>query len=813
MTTQRTIWLRWSWRDLRARWVQVAAIAFIIALGSGIYSGLSSTGAWRKVSYDASFEQLHMYDLRAALSTGSYVGASDLVATAESIPSASSIRAAEPRLLAPTQVDASRHGRTILVPGRLVGVDVTDGGPHVASISAERGRGLTERDVGRRRAVVDLHFANRQGLPVPDRLVVSGGELEVVGQGLSPEYFLVTGEQGNLLAESSFAVLYAPLEDVQAITGHSGQANDLVVSLRPGADATAVRRELRAALRARFPDVGFDLQGPRGDDAFRLLYDDIKGDQRFYDIFAVLILAGAAFAAFNLTGRIVESQRREIGIGMAIGVTPRRLAVRPLLVAGQVAALGVVFGVGVGLAVSAAMGSVLRDLFPLPTWRFPFQGGVFVRGALLGLTLPFIAAAIPVWRAVRVAPIEAIRTAYLSSGRHVPLLARIPLPGRTTAQLPFRSLLRSPRRTIMTVLGVAVAIVVLVGVVGMVDSFRRTIDLANVEVVRTSPRRTTVDLQTFLPTDNANVRAIESSPLVADAEPHLRVGGTVEHDDAAVDVLLELLPLDNGLWSPTVTTSAPRHGEPGIVLTKKAAGDLGVSTGETVTLRHPRRTGLTTYRFVRSPVRVIGISPLPTRFVAFMDSRDAALMNLAGVTNSVVVNPRRGTSLAELERSLFGMPGVASVQPVREYTNTIRKEIDRFLGILTVVEAAVLLLALLIAFNSASINADERARDHATMFAFGLPTPKVLRMNIVESGVVGVLGTLVGLGVGWLLLDWLVQSLIPETFPDLSITTFVATRTLLVALVLGVAVVALAPVFTYRKLRRMDISSTLRVME
>ena len=813
MTTQRTIWLRWSWRDLRARWVQVAAIAFIIALGSGIYSGLSSTGAWRKISYDASFEQLHMYDLRAALSTGSFVGAAELVATTESIPSASSIRAAEPRLLAPTQVDASRHGRTILVPGRLVGVDVTGGGPHVASISAERGRGLTERDIGRRRAVVDLHFADRQGLTVPDRLAVSGGDLEVVGQGLSPEYFLVTGEQGNLVSESNFAVLYAPLEDVQAITQHPGQANDLVVSLQPGADVAGVRRELARALRARFPGVGFDLQGPRGDDAYRLLYDDIKGDQRFYDIFAVLILAGAAFAAFNLTGRIVESQRREIGIGMAIGVTPPRLAVRPLLVAGQVAALGVVFGVGIGLAVSAAMGSVLRELFPLPTWRFPFQGWVFARGALLGLTLPFIAAAIPVWRAVRVAPIDAIRTAYLSSGSRVPLLARIPLPGRTTAQLPFRSLLRSPRRTIMTVLGVSVAIVVLVGVVGMVDSFRRTIDLANDEIVRTSPRRTTVDLQTFLPTDNASVRAIGSSALVADAEPHLRVGGTVEHDGAGVDVLLELLPLEHGLWSPTLTTSAPRNAEPGIVLTEKAAADLGVSAGATVTLRHPRRTGLTTYRFVRSPVRVIGISPLPTRFVAFMDSSDADLMNLAGVTNSVVVTPRKSASLAELERSLFGMPGVASVQPVREYTNTIRKEIDRFLGILTVVEVAVLLLALLIAFNSASINADERARDHATMFAFGLPTPRVLWMNIIESGVVGVLGTMVGLGVGWLLLDWLVQSLIPETFPDLSITTFIATRTLLVALVLGVAVVALAPVFTYRKLRSMDISSTLRVME
>lgn len=813
MSGRGRIWLRWSWRDLRARWVQVAAIAFIIALGSGIYSGLSSTAEWRRTSYDASFARLNMYDLRAVLSTGSFVDAEELVAAATSIPSARSIRAAEVRLLVSTQVDASSGGSTTLVPGRLVGVDVTDGGPHVAAISAERGRGLRADDAGERHAVIDLHFAERHSLPVPTRIEVSGGPLEVIGHGLAPEYFLITGEQGNLLAESNYAVVFAPIQDVQAITDRPGLANDLVITVRPGADRATVRRELQETLRARFPDVGIDVEGPRADDAYRLLYDDIEGDQRFYNIFAVLILAGAAFAAFNLTGRIVEAQRREIGVGMAIGVPPAELAVRPMLVAAQVAALGVVFGVGVGVGVAMAMGGVLQDLFPLPIWRFPFQPDVFARGALLGLALPFLAAAIPVWRAVRVAPIDAIRTAYLSSGRRVPALARVPLPGRTTAQLPFRSLLRAPRRTVMTVLGVAVAIVVLMGVVGMVDSFRRTIDVAHDEIERTAPRRTTVDLESFVLTDDATVQAIRDSPAVAVAEPHLRVGGSVSRGGETIDLLIEVLPLGDGIWSPATTESAPRSGKAGIVLTERALADLDVDVGDTVALRHPRRTGLTAYEFVTSPVRVVGVSPLPTRFVAFMDSRDAEIMNLSGVTNSVVVTPAPDVALRDLERSLFGMPGVGSVQPVREYTDTIRKEIDRFLGILTVVEAAVLLLALLIAFNSASINADERARDHATMFAFGLPTRTVLRMNVGESAVVGMLGTTLGLGVGWLLLDWLVQRLLPETFPDLAITTSVATRTLVVALVLGVAVVAFAPVLTYRKLRRMDIPSTLRVME
>ena len=65
------IWLRWSWRDLRARWLQVAAIALIIAIGTGSYAGLTSMNVWREASNDASYELTNIFDVRARLSTGS----------------------------------------------------------------------------------------------------------------------------------------------------------------------------------------------------------------------------------------------------------------------------------------------------------------------------------------------------------------------------------------------------------------------------------------------------------------------------------------------------------------------------------------------------------------------------------------------------------------------------------------------------------------------------------------------------------------------------------------------------------------------
>jgi putative ABC transport system permease protein len=808
------LWLRWSLRDLRARWVQVAAIAFIIAIGTGVYAGLSSTSGWRRLSYDASYERARMYDLRVELSGGSYVPADDLVAATRAIPHARDVIAVEPRLVVDVQVDASNDARTILVPGRLVGVDVAGGGPHVNRVIATDGRDLTAADRTADRAVLDIHFAQHYDLPPRGTLRVGDQELRYVGVGLSPEYFMVVGERGNLFAEANFAVGFVPLGTAQRVAGHPGAANDAVLRLRPGADRQVIRDELAASLSERLPGVGTTINGRRGDIAYRTLYDDIEGDQRFYNIFAILILAGAAFAAFNLAGRIVEAQRREIGIGMALGVRRRALAIRPLLVGLEIALAGVVFGVGVGLVVGMLMESVQRGFFPLPVWRVPFQPAVYLRAAVIGLALPVIAAAYPVWRAVRVPPVDAIRTGFLAAkhGGLAPWLQRVPLPGRTTTQMPFRNVLRTPRRSVMTLLGIAAAIVVLIGVVGMVDSFLATIDRGEGELTRTGPRRLIVALDSYYPDTTPTVVAVGNTPGIRRSEPILQVPSRVRHGGTRIEVLVDLVDFRSDIWRPTIERRHRAPG-PGIVLSETAAHDLGVTPGDRIELRHPRRTGPLSYEFVTSPVTVEGLNPLPLRAAAFMDRGDAGLMDLEGITNAVVVDPAPGVSASRIQRELFGAPAVGWVQPVSGYTQSIRDRLQSALGILTIVEGAVLLLALLIAFNSASINADERAREEATMFAFGLPVRTVLRIATVESVVIGVLGTAVGLAVGWILLDWLITSLLPQTFPDLGIITSVSAGTWLTAVLLGVLSVTVAPLLTVRKLRRMDVPSTLRVME
>ncbi|MFN8038225.1 MAG: FtsX-like permease family protein [Acidimicrobiales bacterium] len=810
------LWVRWSLRDLRLRWIQVLAIALVIALGAGAYAGLQAEASWRRASYDASFAASDVHDLVVRVANNGSVPATDLERALRSVRDPARIAATSNRLVVPIQVDASRDGRTILIPGRIVGVDLGAGGPAVDRLTATGGRGLTAADDGQAVVLLDQHVADRHGIAPPATLRLSGDRsVEVVGVGLSPQYFLVMSEEGSILTASGYAVLFSGLATAQGLAGRPGAISEVGVRAAPGTDLRALQADLEDALARELPGVAASVTVLAEERPYRTLYDDIDGDQRLYSVFALLILLGAAFAAFNLTGRMVEAQRREIGIGMALGLTPARLAVRPLLVAGEVAVAGAMLGVGVGLVVGAFMRSLVMSFFPLPVWDTSPQPGIYLGATALAVGLVVAASLWPVWRAVRVPPVEALQTGARATAEAglAPALARLRIPGPVIALLPLRGVLRAPRRTLLTALGIAAAIATLVGVRGMMDSFLGVLDGAEAGITATAPDRLTVGFSSYTLAGAPAVEAVRTTPGVERASTGLRVGGTLRGPTGtSLDSLVDVIDMEHGVWVPPLAEGVAVSDEPGLVIAAKAADDLGVHPGDRIAFRHPLREGLG-YRWVDGEITVIGIHTFPYRFVSFLDAAHADLFGAAGIVSFAEVQPAPGVDRTALQRQLFATPGVASVEPATALVDAIRDVLDQVLEVLTLVEAVVLLLALLIAFNATSINADERRREHATMFAYGLPVRSVAAMGVAESLLTGVLGTLLGIGLGLALLAWMVARLLPEVQPDLAIAMAVRPSTFVIAAVLGVVVVALAPLLTIGRLRRMDVPSTLRVVE
>ena len=157
--------LRWALRDAKARWPQVAAIALMIAIGTGMYAGLSSTTEWRLASNDASFAITNMYDIRLRLGGAGFLPQGALEDVAKSIEGVEQV---EERLISQTQVDVDLGDRSVFARGRIVGVDLSDASVDASvhkAPSGGEGTGKSPVDRGKSGWKWSL-LCDRAGIPV-----------------------------------------------------------------------------------------------------------------------------------------------------------------------------------------------------------------------------------------------------------------------------------------------------------------------------------------------------------------------------------------------------------------------------------------------------------------------------------------------------------------------------------------------------------------------------------------------------------------------------------------------------------------------
>ena len=811
-----SMWMRWSWRDLRSRWVQVVVIALIIALGVGAYSGLSSNTRWRQITADNAYDVLNMYDLRVELADGSAVDAGSMVGVVANADRNGIVADAEERLRVPNQVATPTKDGDIVVRGEVIGVSIADGGPKINAIYPKAGRSLDEGDRGQPTALIERNFAVYYDLPAQGSLTLSGGrQLEYVGHANTPEYFMVISEGGGIFAQASYAAVFTSLETAGEIAGLPGSVNDLVITLEPGADRDAFAAEVAAAFDSAMPDIGVIVTDTNDDAVYTVMYEDIEGDQQFFNIIAILILAGSAAAAVNLTARMVDQTRREIGISMALGVKRRWIALRPMLMGVQISLLGVALGILMGWTIAAALRGFLESFLPMPVWLTPTQWDLFLVAALVGLAIPLIAVSIPVWRAIRVPPVDAIRTGHLASrgGGLAPLVRKVRLPGDTFAQMPVRNVMRAPRRGLLTALGIGATIAVLVMLVAAIDSFFGAIEKGGEEASGGVADRVIVEMDSVYPANDGPVGAVLASPLISDGEAILRVGGELGTGSDAIEAVVEFVDWENGMFQPNVVEGSVPGGEPGIVIAPKAASDLDVDVGEALTVRLPRRTGPYSYALETMDLTVSGINGHPFRSVAYMSTAHAGVLGLENLANIASIVPADGVEIGDLQADFLTIGQVTSVQRADAMAQLMEDLMSQFVGVFQVFEIVVLVLAVLIAFNAASIAVDERRRENATMFAYGVRPRTVVRMLLAESTIVGVVATIVGLVGGFALFRYFITQW-AQTMPEIAIPVEMSPATLFWAVGVGVVAVGLAPLLTApRKLRKMDLPSTLRVME
>lgn len=202
----------------------------------------------------------------------------------------------------------------------------------------------------------------------------------------------------------------AHLEDRTAWT------TSVIGRLRPGAslaDATAELDRYAADVAARYPTVHDDTEfvatGLR-----EHWIGDVRGPLSFLFAAATLVLLVACLNLGILVAARNEERRREISVRRALGAGHARLARVIMTEVGLIAAAGTALGVALSFAVSGAVTALSPVALPRSTSPVDLRFILFAAG--LAVAAALLVGALPLLRAVRRAPAEALRSRGTSGG-------------------------------------------------------------------------------------------------------------------------------------------------------------------------------------------------------------------------------------------------------------------------------------------------------------------------------------------------------------------------------------------------------------
>ncbi len=389
-----------TWASLVGVCVGVAALIVILSVMNGFESELRdrllSLGAPVRVTARAAAEPTAQAWQAAAREIAAVPGVRDVS------------RYAELQALAVRQPE--------MVPIVLRGIE-----PQAAANQEVLGASLTQGHLaeltpGSEHVIVGAVIAERLGLGAGDSLTVLVPTVEPNGAP-APKLreFSVTGVFEVGLQDHDGTLVFAHLEDVRAL-GPAGAASEgLRVRVRDVLAAPAVAARLRALLPSSFEVSDWTRDNANYFRAIRI-------EKTMMSLILLLIVAVAAFNIVAMLVMVVTDKRTDIAIVRTFGASPRRVMgifITQGLVIGW---LGVLLGIGLGLALAYNVDTIVpflertfrfqimdADVYYITSIPSEVHWGNVLAIAAAALALTGLATVYPATRAARTAPAEALR--------------------------------------------------------------------------------------------------------------------------------------------------------------------------------------------------------------------------------------------------------------------------------------------------------------------------------------------------------------------------------------------------------------------
>ena len=530
--------------------------------------------------------------------------------------------------------------------------------------------------------------------------------------------------------------------------------------------------------------------------------DIVAGVSRVFPVFFLLI---AALVCITTMSRMVNEERTQIGTMKAMGYGSGAIMSKYLIYAGT----GGVLGCGLGmLAGSVVFPQIIWDAYCTMLYIEPTIQIRFDFGLCAAVMLSYSAVVLAVtWycchSTLKEVPAELIRPKAPTSGKKI-FLEYLPFWNRLSFlnKVALRNIFRYRQRFLMMLIGIGGCTALLVTGFGLRDSISNIVSDQYEKIAK-------YDLEVYF-----DVGQTREEQLLFQAATGGQAEEVIFYHQENVEVNFQdqvreitMLGADeqigNFIDMRLKGQTIPQPGPGEALMTIGICQTMGIDVGDTIVLRNAdmKELHLTVSGIYENYVQNFAIVNPQTLADQWGGEQDRQM---------AMVRLRSGADLQAASVRVANLDGVMTVLLCRDNADTVGTMMSALDMVVWLVVFCAGLLAVVVLYNLINININERMREIATIKVLGFHSGETASYVFKENMVLSVIGSLAGLGLGKLLLDFVLSQVKVDAL-------WFRSRVNLISLIFSVALTLLATlivqfIFTF-KIEKINMAEALKSVE
>jgi len=653
--------------------------------------------------------------------------------------------------------------------------------------------------------MLDSAYAAANNLSVGDKITVNINQKPynfiISGIFNTAEYvYLIEDSTKSMIpAPKTFGLLYVNKSLIQSLVG-SSTYNEVLVTLKSNADAALVSKDIENLT----DNYGFGHITLRKDQlSDSQLQSDIVSSGSISKLFPYVFFLVAAVIIFISTSRTVQSERIQIGLMKALGISYSSITFHYLSYSLLCGITGSIFGNVIGiLTLPKLMFETYKMLYVFPKIEYSGYWWYIIVSTFAVILFGLIASLLSTRKPLKELPAQCMRPIPPKKVHKTWLEKRQKLWNRISYKnkLIIRNILLNKKRAVLSSIGVIGCVGVLMCAFGLKETTSKLLDVQfgkiqkyDSMVLLSKP----VQYSDAIPFNNDNIANTDKFSVV-DVTMSLKKN---------ISSVMYVLPQHN--MSVELYDNQNKKLElsaNGITVPYKLAKENHIKVGDTIKLKLESAL----YNNQNIKVKVTAISVLFVSQDLYVSAEYLQSLKISPYVIGYYVNLKNQAKAVSTNKYIEGVRNVKSIavkSQMLAQLKSIYKIMDTMIYIMIIMSAC---LALAVIFNISSINIFERRRDIATLKVLGYHKKEINSLVHVENLFITAFGCVFGIIFGCIIYSAILTTAVSEEqyFPYKITFTMVA-----LSVLLAFVFTLFANFMLKGKTRKIDMVESLKSVE